>query len=50
MDSPIKDMKLPITKKEFDIILDLLEKHKTDHWQLWSKLWTFNFHKNREEN
>ena len=43
-------MKLPIDQKEFDIILDLLKKHKNDHWQLWSKLWTFNFNKKSEEN
>jgi hypothetical protein len=43
-------MKLPINQNEFKIILELLEKHKTDHWQLWSKLWTFNFNKKSEEN
>ena len=43
-------MKLPINQKEFDIMLKLLEKNKTDHWQLWSKLWTFNFSKKGEEN
>ena len=34
-------IKLPIDKKELDIIMALLEKSKTDNWHLWAKLWTY---------
>jgi hypothetical protein len=37
-------MDLPITEKEFEKILKLLEK--SDEKQLYAKLWTFNFNKN----
>ena len=34
-------IKLPIDKKELDIIMELLEKSKTDNWSLWAKLWSY---------
>jgi hypothetical protein len=40
-------MNLPITENEFKKILKLLEK--SDEKQLYSKLWTFNFNKNKDK-
>jgi hypothetical protein len=40
-------MELPITEKEFEKILKLLEK--SDEKQLYAKLWTFNFNKNKDK-
>jgi hypothetical protein len=40
-------MDLPITEKEFEKILKLLEK--SDEKQLYAKLWTFNFNKNKDK-
>jgi hypothetical protein len=39
-------MDLPIIENEFEKILKLLEK--SDQKQLYTKLWTFNFNKNKK--
>ena len=36
---------LPITEREFEKILELLKR--TDEKQLYNKLWTFNFNRNK---
>lgn len=33
-------MELPITEKELEVIIEIL-KNKTEHWAIYSKLWTF---------
>jgi hypothetical protein len=38
-------MNLPITEREFEKILELLKR--TDEKQLYNKLWTFNFNRNK---
>ena len=38
-------MNLPITEREFEKILELLKR--TDEKQLYNKLWTFKFNKNK---
>jgi len=44
-------MKLPITTKELNIIIKLLEERKDQHWGLWAKLWShkMNLLKNEME-
>jgi hypothetical protein len=39
-------IKLPITDKEFTIIMELLEKHKDKYKDLYAKLWSFKFQRN----
>jgi len=39
-------IKLPITDKEFIIIMELLEKHQDKHKDLYAKLWSFKFQRN----
>ena len=38
-------MDLPITEREFEKILELLKK--TGETQLYNKLWSFNFNRNK---
>jgi hypothetical protein len=38
-------MNLPITEREFKKILELLKR--TDEKQLYNKLWTFDFNRNK---
>jgi hypothetical protein len=38
-------MELPITEKEFKKILEIL--NKTGNKQLYAKLWSFNFNRNK---
>jgi len=38
-------MNLPITEREFEKILELLKR--TDEKQLYNKLWSFNFNRNK---
>jgi hypothetical protein len=37
-------MELPITEKEFDVIVELL---KNKYPQLYNKLWTYKFNQNK---
>ena len=39
-------MELPITEKELDFIIELL---KNKNFQLYSKLWTYKFNKNKDK-
>ena len=37
---------LPITDKELIVIMELLEKNKDKHKDLYAKLWSFRFQRN----
>lgn len=41
-------MELPISQKELEKIIQVL-KEKEKYKDLYSKLWTFNFNKNKEK-
>lgn len=40
---------LPITDKDLNVIIKILEKNQNDHKDLYAKLWSFRFQRNTKK-